>query len=159
MSRQCASDRHGVGSVWSGLGLETHRGPFRACTLSSGGGWRPSGTTVDSVSREGSHGVVQSMGQAHLDVLLLLGVHSHLGRILSGLVALARIDIVRVGLDGSLTLIHGGLWVVDRQVGRVGERHVTISLNVARWRRYSCRGGVATEDKTSEVGVGERERG
>jgi hypothetical protein len=73
--------------------------------------------------------------------------------------ALAGIDVVRVGLDGSLTLIHGGLWVVDRQVGRVGERHVTISLYVARWRRWSCRGSVATEDKTSEVGVGERERG
>lgn len=67
-----------------------------------------------------------------LDILLLLGVHPHLGRILGGLVALAGIDVVRVGLDGPLTLIHGGLVRVDREVGRVGERHVTNSWCAAK---------------------------
>jgi hypothetical protein len=162
MSRRCASDRHGVGSAWTGLGLETRRGPSRAYTLSSGGGWRLSGMTVDSVSREGHVELKTAGGQAHLDILLLLRVHPHSGRILSGLVALAGIDVVRVGLNGSLTLIHGGLLGVDRQVGRVGERHVTIGLCMARWRRCSCRGSVAKErqqmGEVKVVEVGERGR-
>jgi hypothetical protein len=57
----------------------------------------------------GSRGVGDGRDQAHLDILLLLGVHPHLGHILGGLMALAGIDVVRVGLDGSLTLIHDGL--------------------------------------------------
>jgi len=105
---------------------------------------------------EGSRGVEEGGKWAHLDILLLLGVHPHLGHILGGLMALAGIDVVRVGLNGSLTLIHGGLWVVDRQVGRVGERHVTVNLCVARGRRYSCRGGVATEMRGESARNGRR---
>lgn len=132
MSRRCAGDRHGIGSAWTGLGLGTRRGSFRACIPSSGGGWRLSGTTVDSVNRESHVEVGRQKDKTHLDILLLLGVHPHLGRILGGLVALAGIDVVRVGLDGSLTVVHGGLVRVDREVGRGGERHVTNSWCAAK---------------------------
>lgn len=62
MSRRCADGRHGIGSAWTGLGLETRREISRACTPSSGGGWRLSGTTVDNVNVE-SH--VEVVGQGH----------------------------------------------------------------------------------------------
>lgn len=70
--------------------------------------------------------------ETHVDILLFLGVHSHLGRILGGLMALAGIDVVGIGLDGSLTLVHGGLVRVNREIGRVGERHVTNSWCAAK---------------------------
>lgn len=79
------------------------------------------------VSRKEARESAEMGERNYLDILFLFRVHSHLRGILAGLVALAGVDVVRVGLDGSLALIHGGSGGRDRQVGRVGERHVTIS--------------------------------
>jgi hypothetical protein len=82
-----------------------------------------------SVNREW---VVLDRMCAHLDVLFLFRVHPHLRQILRGVQALAGIHILGIGLDGSLALVHAGLVGGDRQVGRVGERHVTSSRKGGR---------------------------